>query len=107
MSLPSKLTSYFAAGRAIVAAVSPASETAREIEAAGAGAVVPATDPNALRLAVLALKDDPARRAELGAGGRRYAEDVLSADKILANYERFLYSFAKLDGQERMIHASE
>jgi colanic acid biosynthesis glycosyl transferase WcaI len=105
MSLPSKLTSYFAAGRAIVAAVSPASETAREIEAAGGGDVVPASDPSALRRAVLALKHDPARRAELGAGGRRYAEDVLSADRILADYEQFLYSLAKLDGQERMIHA--
>ncbi len=97
MSLPSKLTSYFAAGRPIIAAVSPVSETAREIEAAGAGEVVPATDAAALRRAVLALKDDPARRAELGANGRRYAEDVLSADRVLAEYERFLYSFAKLD----------
>jgi hypothetical protein len=40
MSLPSKLTSYFAAGRPVVAACSPESETAREIREAGAGYVV-------------------------------------------------------------------
>jgi glycosyltransferase involved in cell wall biosynthesis len=97
MSLPSKLTSYFAAGRPIIAAVSPVSETAREIEAARAGEIVPATDAAEVRRAVLTLKDDPARRAELGGNGRRYAEDVLSADKVLAEYERFLYSFARRD----------
>ena len=41
MSLPSKLTSYFASGQPVLAAVSADSETAYEIESACAGLVVP------------------------------------------------------------------
>jgi glycosyltransferase involved in cell wall biosynthesis len=89
MSLPSKLTSYFAAGRPIVAAASADSETAREIDAAGAGYVVPPDEPARLRDAILALKESPAT-AEFGARGRRYAERVLFPNAALAEYERFV-----------------
>jgi colanic acid biosynthesis glycosyl transferase WcaI len=89
MSLPSKLTSYFAAGRPIVAAASAGSETAREIEAAGAGYVVPPDEPARLRDAILVLKESPAT-AEFGARGRRYAERVLFPGAALAEYERFV-----------------
>jgi colanic acid biosynthesis glycosyl transferase WcaI len=90
MSLPSKLTSYFAAGRPVVAAASADSETAREIEAAGAGLVVPPDDPERLRDAILAVETDPASAGALGASGRRYAEQVLFPDVALADYDRFL-----------------
>jgi colanic acid biosynthesis glycosyl transferase WcaI len=89
MSLPSKLTSYFAAGRPVVAAASANSETAREIEAAQAGYVVPPDDPHALRDAILVLKDGSSAK-ELGTSGRRYAEHVLFPEVVLAEYERFL-----------------
>jgi len=89
MSLPSKLTSYFAAGRPIVAAASPDSETAREIAAAEAGSTVPSDDPVALSNAILALKQS-ASAAELGARGRRYAERVLFPEIVLTEYDRFL-----------------
>ena len=90
MSLPSKLTSYFAAGRPVVAAASADSETAREIGAAGAGLVVSPDDPERLRDAILAVKTDPAAAGELGASGRRYAARVLFPDVALADYDRFL-----------------
>jgi colanic acid biosynthesis glycosyl transferase WcaI len=90
MSLPSKLTSYFAAGRPVVAAASLDSETAREIGAARAGLVVAPDDPHRFRDAILALKSDPATAAELGANGRRYAERVLFPEVVLADYDRFL-----------------
>ena len=64
MSLPSKLTSYFASGRPVIAAASADSETASEIEASGAGIVVPPADPAALRGAILALKNDPTLAGE-------------------------------------------
>ncbi len=60
MSLPSKLTSYFAAGRPIVAAVPPGGPSARELERAGAGIAVPAGDPGAILEALAALRADPA-----------------------------------------------
>jgi colanic acid biosynthesis glycosyl transferase WcaI len=89
MSLPSKLTSYFAAGRPIVAAASADSETAREIAAAEAGSVVPPDDPVALSTAILALQQEGAAE-ELGARGRRYAENTLFPEIVLAEYDRFL-----------------
>ena len=77
MSLPSKLTSYFAAGRPIVAAVPPAGSTAREIMRSGAGVIVPIANPDDLNAAVQGLKSDPARAAQLGAAGLRYAAAAL------------------------------
>jgi colanic acid biosynthesis glycosyl transferase WcaI len=96
MSLPSKLTSYFAAARPVVAAASAGSETAREIEAAGAGVVVPPADASALRAAILSLKADRARANELGRSGRKHADSVLSSERNLQEYEEFLHGL--MDG---------
>jgi colanic acid biosynthesis glycosyl transferase WcaI len=100
MSLPSKLTSYFAAGRPVVAAASPESETAREIAAARAGSVVPAEDPVALRDAIVALKRDPSLVSTVGETARRYAETELSSTRILAEYEQFVASIAATGRRE-------
>ncbi|WP_241028261.1 glycosyltransferase [Streptomyces verrucosisporus] len=78
MSLPSKLTSYFTAGRPVVASVAAGSGTAREVERSGAGVVVPAEDPEALLEAVRRLAGDPVECAELGARGHEYVERRLS-----------------------------
>jgi glycosyltransferase involved in cell wall biosynthesis len=94
MSLPSKLTSYFPAGRPVVAAVTPEGETAAEIAVAGAGVVVPAEQPAALAQAIRALSADPVRCAELAASGRVYAERVLSADVVLPAYEALIVAAA-------------
>jgi colanic acid biosynthesis glycosyl transferase WcaI len=88
MSLPSKLTSYFAANRPVVAAASADSETAREIEAAGAGYVVPPDDAHALRDAILSVKSNGAG-VGLGASARRYAERTLLPARALAEYDSF------------------
>ena len=96
MSLPSKLTSYFAAGRPVIAAASADSETAAELEAAGAGLVVPPADPAAFRDATVALKNDRQRAHTLGASGKAYAESTLSRAKALTEYEEFV---------DRLIHA--
>jgi glycosyltransferase involved in cell wall biosynthesis len=86
MSLPSKLTSYFAASRPVVAAASADSETAREMEAAGAGYVVPPDNPRALCDAILAVKSSP---DGLGASAKRYAERTLLPATALAEYDSF------------------
>ncbi len=84
MSLPSKLTSYFTAGRPVVASVAPGSGTALEVERSGAGVVVAPEDPEALLAAVRSLAADPGRCAELGRRGREYVERRLSRQAGLA-----------------------
>jgi colanic acid biosynthesis glycosyl transferase WcaI len=95
MSLPSKLTSYFAAGRPVVAAVSTDSETAREIGAAEAGYVVPPEEPAALRDVLVSLRRDPSAASTFGATVRRYAESHLSAEASLERHERFVVAVAR------------
>jgi colanic acid biosynthesis glycosyl transferase WcaI len=90
MSLPSKLTSYFAAGRPVIAAASVDSETAAEIVAAGAGLIVPPADPGAFRDAITRLEQDRSRAETLGANGRAYADSRLSRANALAEYEEFV-----------------
>ena len=70
MSLPSKLTSYLSAGRAVLAAVAPDGATALELDRTGGAAVtVSPGDPEPMAAALVALKDDPRPRG--GGHGRR------------------------------------
>ena len=77
MSLPSKLTSYFAAGRPIVAAVPADGSTAREILRSGAGLIVPIGNSGELNSVVARFREDPEWARRLGAAGLRYAESAL------------------------------
>ena len=90
MALPSKLGAYFAAGRAVVAAVAPESETARELRAADAGMVVVPEDPGALAGAIRELRSSVNRRDRLGENGRAYAARELAGARILPEYERLI-----------------
>jgi glycosyltransferase involved in cell wall biosynthesis len=70
-TVPSKLQSYFAAGRPIIAALD--GEGARLVLAAGAGVACPAEDAEALASAVRSLHAlSVAERDLLGAAGRKY-----------------------------------
>jgi len=97
MSMPSKLPTYFAAGRPVVAAVASDSETAHEVEGSGGGVVVPPGDPGALANAIRRVAADPDKRRRLGAAGRAYADERLSPPAALAEYERFLHRVAGAD----------
>lgn len=90
MSLPSKLTSYFAAGRPVLASVAAAGGTAQEVERSGAGVVVSPEDPQALLAAVRDLTGDPTRADELGARGPVYVEERLSRRAGLARITALL-----------------
>jgi len=91
MSLPSKLTSYFRAGRPVLAAV-PNGSTAAEIRRSGGGITVPAEESEAIVEAVLMLANDPALAEELGTAGRDYAERALSESAVLSSYENLFRS---------------
>lgn len=78
LTIPSKIQSYLACGRPIIAALD--GEGARIIEEAGAGMAVRAEDSAALADAVLNMyRMTPDERASMGASGRSY---------FLANFER-------------------
>jgi putative colanic acid biosynthesis glycosyltransferase WcaI len=87
--IPSKLLTYMAAGRPIVAAVSEKSEAARQILLAKCGVVVPAENPRALADAVLSLRQNPTLREELGVNGRSYAEAHFTKALVLRKYDEF------------------
>ncbi len=77
---PTKLAEYLAVGRAVVAVDVPG---LREVlEQSGAGVVVPA-DPQAMAGAIGALLNDPEHADELGASGRRLAEERYSWRSIV------------------------
>jgi glycosyltransferase involved in cell wall biosynthesis len=90
MSLPSKLTTYFAAGRPIVAAVPGTGATANEVRRSGAGVVVPVGDADALNGAVANLRADPARAEALGLAGRAYAASRLDPSQALGRIDALL-----------------
>jgi glycosyltransferase involved in cell wall biosynthesis len=90
MSLPSKLTSYFAAGRPVLGSVAPDSGTALEIARSGAGVNVPPESAPAILTALAALTADPDRMAALAAAGPAYAEANLTPAAGLARIDALL-----------------
>lgn len=90
MALPSRLTAYFAAGRPVVAGVAPTSSAAKEIQAARAGIVVNADEPSAIAKSLTFLKGSPENAARLGQAGEDHARRVLSGERALAGYDRWL-----------------
>ena len=90
MALPSKLTSYFSAGRPVVAATDAGGITASEVTRAQAGIVVPADEPEALLRAVLDLGNDADTATSLGLNGQRYRESVLDERAAVREWANIL-----------------
>lgn len=90
MSLPSKLTSYFATGRPVLAATDGESVTAAEIRAAGAGLIVSSGSPKGLLHGALEIQADPELAARLGAAGLAFREQVLSQSAAVSAFEVWL-----------------
>jgi colanic acid biosynthesis glycosyl transferase WcaI len=99
MSVPSKLTTYFATSLPVVAATDAGSVTADEIDASGGGVRVDAGNPGALVDAVLTLHADPERAGALGAAGRRYRDEVLSADAAMNHFGQWLEGLVEKRGE--------
>jgi colanic acid biosynthesis glycosyl transferase WcaI len=94
-SQPSKTLSILASGRPLVASVDEASDTRRLVESAGAGLCVPPEDPSALAEAILALRRDPKRRADMGERGREYAIRHHSIAAAADRFEELLMTAAR------------
>ena len=86
--MPSKLTGMLASGRAVIATAAPQTELSQVIaQRAQCGLVVPPENAEALAQAIVALAEDPDRRARMGANSRAYAERELDRQAVLLRFE--------------------
>jgi len=92
--IPSKLFTYMAAGRPVVAAVNPLSAAAACIRQADSGVVVDAENPIALAEAIRRLQVDRDLAERLGRQGRLYVEEHCNRERILRRYEDLFLAFA-------------
>ncbi len=92
IAFPSKIVTYLAAGRPIIASVNPECEVARITRESGAGSVVDAENPLALLEAVRGLRNADLRKA--GENARAYACMRWSSGRVLEHMERSLATAA-------------
>jgi glycosyltransferase involved in cell wall biosynthesis len=89
--IPSKLLTYMAAGRPVLAAVNPRSQGAEILREADGGVLVAPEDPVAIVRGVEALMNvDSTRLAAMGERNRAYAERHFDQRKVLADHEAFI-----------------
>lgn len=87
LTIPSKLQTYIACGKPVVAALN--GQGAALILDAGAGLVAPAGDAGALADCVMRLyRMSPQERSAMGAAGRAYYERHFARGELLARLER-------------------
>jgi colanic acid biosynthesis glycosyl transferase WcaI len=102
LTLPSKLQTYLACGKPILASLD--GEGARVVEESGAGLVVPAGDPSALASAArrLLLETDAGHRAEMGRRGLAYAREHFDRVRVIDRIEGLLHdAVAQRTGGDR------
>jgi len=91
-SEPSKVLTYLAASRPIIAAIPAHNQAAKTIKEAGAGIVVDPTDTDGLVDAARTLLADADLREAAGSEGRRYAEVRFAIKPITDQFESVLKS---------------
>jgi colanic acid biosynthesis glycosyl transferase WcaI len=92
MSVPSKLTSYFAAARPVVAATDQRSGAAALMAASGAGLTVRAGDPADILEAIEQLAESPRTAHTMAENARSYASQHLKGADSLRLYETWIQS---------------
>ncbi|HTJ56946.1 MAG TPA: glycosyltransferase family 4 protein [Devosiaceae bacterium] len=95
-SVPSKVLSYLAAGRPILASLPLDNLAARTIMRAAAGLVAAPNDPPAMLANARRLLDDAALRQQMEQSGRRYAESTFD---IAAIGQKFIEILNEVSGR--------
>ena len=94
LTIPSKVQSYLACAKPILAALD--GEGARVVRESGAGLVCPAEDAKALAESVLRLsRMSPQERAAMGQKGRTYFEANFEREKLLDRLEGLMLEMVK------------
>jgi glycosyltransferase involved in cell wall biosynthesis len=86
-NLPSKIASYLASGRPVLASIDGRTAAAELLRESGAAVFVEPEDAAALAGAMRRLRDDAGLRAELGAKARAFAERRLAKERSLEQLE--------------------
>jgi glycosyltransferase involved in cell wall biosynthesis len=90
MAFPSKLTSYLAAARPIIASVAPDSATAVELSRANCAVIVPPGDADALLTAAERIGSDPDAQVQMTRAARAYYLSELDAVVLRSRFVRFV-----------------
>ena len=93
IAFPSKIVTYLAAGRPIIASVNPDCEVARVVRKSLGGVVVSAEDSVALVTAIRELRNEDAD--QIGMNARNYANLRWSSARVLGDLERSLEAAAR------------
>lgn len=100
-TVPSKVSSYLAAGKPIIGSID--GEGAHVIREAGAGIAVPAEDVHALASAIVAMRDaDDATRLQWGQSGKRYFDEHFDPDKLALDLKSLLQEASDKRRQRKM-----
>lgn len=94
-AVPSKLTSYFATGRPVLAATSELSITSEELSLSGAGETVSPTDPAGLVATSIEL--GTRRAAQYATAGPAFVAQHLSAEAASASFVKLLRTLTGAD----------
>jgi colanic acid biosynthesis glycosyl transferase WcaI len=86
-NFPSKIASYLASGRPIIASINEHSPAAETLRASGAALLVPAEEPHRLVEAMERLHRDRRLRSELGQRGRQFALETFGRGNALRRLE--------------------
>ena len=97
--IPSKLLTYMAAGRPVLAAVNLKSQGAIVLRKAGGGLIISPEDPKAMAEAVKRLMTDQETLESMGKTNREYAEKNFDRHKIVAKQEQFLLEVVRKSHQ--------
>ncbi|MDO5697719.1 MAG: glycosyltransferase family 4 protein [Dermatophilus congolensis] len=98
MAIPSKLSTYFQAGRPVIAAVSPIGAAAGMLQEANAGLLIEPGRPELLLDEALRLAADAEASAAYGAAGLDFAHTRLGAAPAVAGIGTYLGDLAGLNG---------
>jgi colanic acid biosynthesis glycosyl transferase WcaI len=97
-SVPSKLISYFAAGRPVICAAPSGSSVARIVSEVGAGIVTKPGDTTALARAIVEFAADSARAEGMGRAAREYFEQHFTLDRAYRQFSATLKETVQKSG---------
>ena len=91
LSVPSKVYSYMASGRAILASVPANSEVKTLVDDSGCGVWVPPDTPEVMAELIVEMSRSPAILDVMGQRGREYAMQHCSRSAATSAYHRLLH----------------